>query len=62
VNLTNANTRLAPGYTALESGYRRLDDGQLQKHCHEEMSYLAGFLLALYARETATSIALDSQV
>jgi len=59
VNLTDANTLLAPGYTALESGYRRLDDGQLHV---EEMSYLAGFLPALYARETATSTALDSQV
>jgi DAPG hydrolase PhiG domain len=25
----------------------------LLKHCHEEMTYLAGFLPALYARETA---------
>ena len=27
--------------------------GELQKHCREEMSYLAGFLPDLYARETS---------
>jgi hypothetical protein len=31
----------------------RVGDG-LQQHCHEEMTYLAGFLPALYAKETGT--------
>ena len=29
MNLKDVNSLLAPGYSGLESGYRRLDDGQL---------------------------------
>jgi hypothetical protein len=28
----------------------------LLKHCHEEMSYLAGFLPELHARETGSAV------
>lgn len=42
MQLADANRLLDPGYTALEC-----------KHCHEEMTYLAGFLPGLYAHEIA---------
>ena len=64
MELRDANRLLAPGYTELESGYRRLDDGQLhvaawttmfgwkgRMACHEEMGYLAGFRPGLYAHD-----------
>lgn len=78
MKLEQADALLDPGYLDLESGWVRLEDGQLHvaawttmfackghmvalfpdkvgegllKHCHEEMSYLAGFLPALHAKE-----------
>ncbi|HYC54375.1 MAG TPA: hypothetical protein VEL28_05505 [Candidatus Binatia bacterium] len=42
-------------YSTLEQVFSdRMGEGLL-KHCHEEMTYLAGFLPGLYARETGTS-------
>jgi hypothetical protein len=40
--------------THIELFLDRVEEGLL-KHCHKEMSYLAGFLPGLYARESGHS-------
>jgi len=45
---------LAPDRATRETLIPDAAGAGLQKHCHEEMSYLAGFLPTLYARETGS--------